>query len=170
MVGISLLFILFLIIFYPRISQWLHKQQDVQLFKPTWAKNYGSSQSIKPKFFGFGKYEGECRRILESIFQKPFQKIRPNWLKNPKTKKNLELDGYNEDEKLAFEYNGIQHAKFHPMHNGDVNEFYAQQERDRLKIDLCKKHGVKLLIIPHTIRFDKLESYIRKQLRELGYF
>ena len=77
--------------------------------------------------------------------------------------------GYNPDLKLAFEYNGSQHAKFHAMHRGDAAAFEDQQERDRLKAELCEKNGVALVVVPHTIKWGKLEGFIRDQLRRLGF-
>ena len=59
--------------------------------------------------------ETRCREYLEKFFNKPFPTIRPDWLKYPKTNKNLELDMYNAELKLACEYDGVQHTKFVPL-------------------------------------------------------
>ena len=47
--------------------------------------------------------ERKCKRIIQKIFRKPFTKIRPDFLKNPETNRNLELDLYNEELKIAVE-------------------------------------------------------------------
>jgi hypothetical protein len=47
-----------------------------------------------------------CRFAFQSIFGKPFPKRRPSWLLVPNMGARLELDGYCEDLKIAFEYNG----------------------------------------------------------------
>ncbi len=64
-------------------------------------RSYGTGCPYCSRF----KTENKCRIILEDIFDKPF----------PKNRKalncRLELDGYCEELKLAFEYNGIQHYK-----------------------------------------------------------
>jgi len=54
------------------------------------------------------KGETECRRVIESIFNKPFNKARPDFLRNMVTggEYNLELDCYNNSLKIAVEYNG----------------------------------------------------------------
>ena len=62
------------------------------------------------------KGEKECRKVLENLFNKPFSKSRPDFLRNPVTggNFNLELDCYNQELSLAVEYNGIQHYKYVP--------------------------------------------------------
>lgn len=79
-----------------------------------------------------------------------FVKVRPDWLKNPETGRNLELDFYNEALKLAVEFNGIQHYAFTAkFHSQDRDAFHLQMHRDRLKAKLCAKHGVHLVIVRH---------------------
>ena len=73
-----------------------------------------------------------CREILESIYSVPFKPCRPNFLKNPKTGRNLELDGYNEELKIAFEC-----LPLHPSTN------YLYQ----IKKELCSKNNIYLVFI-----------------------
>ena len=165
----AFIFLLVIIIFYKPISRWIKNKPEIQFWTPTWNKKYGSAQISPRSKFGYGKNEERCREIFEGIFQRPFPKIRPNWLKRSSTGKNLELDGYNSDLKLAFEYNGSQHTKFGPMHRGKISAFHDQLERDRLEAQLCAQNGVKLIVIPHTVKYDQLESFIRQQLRNIYY-
>ena len=64
------------------------------------------------------KHEERCREIFQDIYAEHFKSVRPNWLKNPVTKKNLELDGYCSRIRtplghgLAFEYDGAQHSRY----------------------------------------------------------
>lgn len=113
-----------------------------------------------------GKFEGECRRIFEKHFRKPFPNTRPDFLKNPYTNHNLELDGYNPDLKIAFEYNGAQHVKPNSLFKMDQNDVRYQQFKDSLKNKLCQQHGIKLYVIPHTVPFKKLETFILDLLRK----
>lgn len=86
--------------------------------------------------------------------------------------KGLELDGYNEENGIAFEYQGIQHYIHQPhfQRNGE-NDFYEQIKRDKIKVELCSKNNIKLLIVPYKFDYRtplKLEEYIRQQLALLN--
>lgn len=115
------------------------------------------------------KGELECRRVLEAIYNKPFPKIRPNMLRNPVTSSdmndnNLELDCYNDELKLAVEYNGIQHYKYIPFFHKNKEAFQNQKYRDHMKRELCKKNGITLIEVPYTIKVQDIESFLRKEL------
>ena len=80
----------------------------------------------------FGVYEEKCRKIFQELFKKEFRSVRPDWLKNPWTYQNLELDGYNPDvitNGLAFEYDGVQHSRFTPLFHSCVGDFDHMWER-----------------------------------------
>ena len=137
----------------------------------------------KPKEDSYG--ETESRRVLEAIFEKPFKKGRYDFLLAPDTKRKLELDGYNPELKIAFEYNGEYHYLFPHPHNKDEASFRRRQYLDAFKIQRCKELGIKLIIIPSLINWQNLplrqiensirhwkklktneiEGYIKKQLR-----
>lgn len=114
------------------------------------------------------KNENHCRSVLEKIFNKPFPTIRPDFLKSPKTGKNLELDCFNEDMGLALEYNGVQHYKFSPYFHKTKKDFLSQVHRDDWKRNKCREKGIILLEIPYWITMDKLENYIKKELKKKG--
>lgn len=116
---------------------------------------------------GESKPERRCREIFESIFRAPFKKIRPDWLKNPVTGKNLELDGYNEDLKLAYEYDGRQHSEYTPHFHKDPNDFKYQLEKDKFKDRMCQLRSITLVRIPSFVVYGDLEKYIRTRLRQL---
>ncbi|MHA2288946.1 MAG: hypothetical protein ACXABG_09170 [Promethearchaeota archaeon] len=107
-----------------------------------------------------GRKEKFCRKIFEELFKCKFPRSNPDWLINPKTSYNMHLDGFNEILKLAFEFNGIQHYKFHKFFHNNYQEFKDQRKRDLLKKQLCKEHGITLIIIPYTIKINQLRNYI----------
>jgi hypothetical protein len=108
------------------------------------------------------KNESECLRLFEALLGKDFPKQRPDWLQG------LELDGYNEELQLAFEYNGEQHyqvvKRWHPKGEESLRE---QQERDKRKEDLCTEHEVTLIVIPYTVKNKR--DFIWRELTRLGY-
>lgn len=115
------------------------------------------------------KCEEACRDHFELKFGKPFPKIRPDWLTNPQTGRKLELDGYNNQLKIAFEYDGVQHRKFSPFFHRSPGDFENQIRRDRVKSYACKQRGVCLIRIPDTVPFGKIGEYIDEKLSENGY-
>ena len=115
------------------------------------------------------KLELACKYHLENIFQKPFYKIRPNFLKNHETGRNLEIDLFNKDLGLAVEIQGIQHYKFSPRFHLTQQNFIDQQLRDQMKAQKCKNFGITLIEIPYNIKERELHSYLIKKLRENNF-
>lgn len=98
------------------------------------------------------KSEQKMKKILDSVVaegERFTDSYRPDWLKNPATGQNLELDRYYHDLKIGIEYNVEQHRKKN-------NE--AQWARDKLKKSLCAKHGVIRLVF----YFDELTADIAR--------
>lgn len=129
-------------------------------------------QKHKPKL---NKHEERCREIFEEIFDAKFKSTRPNWLQNPVTKKNLELDGFAPNIKtklgkgLAFEYDGAQHSQYNKhFHRGGPEEFIYQTKKDSWKDLRCKQEGVLLIRIPSFVAFQDLERYIKQKLTREG--
>lgn len=81
----------------------------------------------------------------------------------------LELDGYNEVLRLAFEYQGIQHYQRVEHFQETEEKFEAQLIRDALTELRCTTEFITLLVIPHTIGFLNLRTYVRNELESLGY-
>lgn len=116
------------------------------------------------------KGEQMCKNFVEFYFQKPFDKTRPDFLKNPVTGENLELDLYNPDLKLAIEYNGSQHYHFNSfMHKNSRDKFQNQQYRDLIKKDLCGKAEITLVIVPYTVPHEQIGTFLLEEFKRLGY-
>ena len=77
-------------------------------------------------------------------------KARPEWLKNPKTGATLELDFYDEEQRVAIEYDGAQHHEFPNAFHKSRAEFEEQVARDRWKDAQCAAMGVQLVRIRAT--------------------
>jgi hypothetical protein len=108
------------------------------------------------------KTERICLEIFENMLLESFTKIRPKWLGG------LELDGYNEELNIAFEYNGKQHYKYCPFfHQGDPERFELQKQRDIKKYEICRIRGIKLIIIPYQYDYQnptELKNFIVSEL------
>ena len=138
--------------------------------QPALINNYFKKNvTTVPKIRGDSKGEILCKQAVEKIFGKPFIKIRPEFLKNNVTNKNLELDMYNEDLKLAVEYQGHQHKKYVPFFHKNYEHFLTQKYRDEIKKMLCKQHGICLIEVFHDEPLDQVEHIIRVRARENGY-
>ena len=117
------------------------------------------------------KGEAECRRVLQNIFGKPFTSQRPDFLRNPVTGNNfnLELDCYNHDLRLAVEYNGVQHYKYVPFFHRNKDHFMTQKYRDDMKRRICREHNINLIEVPYTVRIENIKDFIIQNCRKIGY-
>lgn len=127
--------------------------------RPTRAVPAGSSRS-----------EERCREIVTRLLR-PYrvEKVRPTWLRNPRTGRCLELDMFCPDYPsgpVAVEYNGCQHYVLTELHR-HRSDLTAQKARDRVKRQLCRQHGVRLIVVPYTKRFE-MEAYLRQELARIG--
>jgi hypothetical protein len=126
---------------------WLCKNNHQWMASPNDVFNSNSGCPECKRF----KTEAKVKFALEKYF---------NGYEFPKKSKiktnygfNLELDGYNQELKLAFEYNGIQHYEYSPFfHNGNEINFVQQKERDAKKIEFCAENKIHLIVIPYTAK------------------
>jgi hypothetical protein len=119
----------------------------------------------------YSKGETECRRVLETIFSKPFPSSRPDFLRNPVTGgiHNLELDCYNEELGLSVEYNGIQHYKFSPYFHRNQDHFSNQKYRDDMKRRICRENGITLIEVPYTVKVPEIYNFLVKECYKHGF-
>ncbi len=99
-----------------------------------------------PKCSTYYYKEHKIRDLLEYLLETKFYKTKPMWNINPKTNKPLELDGYSEDTKIAFEFQGEHHYN-ESAFNGTKEKLEYIKYKDNIKKENCLKQGVKLLII-----------------------
>lgn len=113
------------------------------------------------------KGEKKCREFLEFVTKKTFTKVRPSFLLNPVTQRPLELDMYNEELRLAVEYNGSQHYQYNQMMHGNRDSFHNQKYRDLIKQQLCQQHGIRLICVPYTVSEKEIPLFLYDRLKEL---
>lgn len=102
---------------------------------------------------------------MEKRFGAKFPKTRPTWLINPKSSARLELDCYNEKLRLAVEYNGKQHYEYVERFHRSESDLSSQLERDRVKREICRKRGVRLIEVPYTVAHDNIEEFLEHHLK-----
>lgn len=126
--------------------------------KLTWCCASGHSFKASPSNVNKGKWCPTCstplgerltRWAFEQLFGHQFPRMWPSWLKSGKGAP-MELDGYCEPLRLAFEHQGEPHYKelrhFHRL----PGDFEAQLQRDKMKRRLCAENGVALIVVPQV--------------------
>lgn len=108
--------------------------------------------------------EKETCKALERAFGKPFVRDRPDFLRNPLTGKNLELDCYNKELGIAAEYNGPQHYYYPNFTGQSYKEFQDQIARDNFKLDKCDENGVYLITVPYKVK-NNIDFFIKEEKR-----
>ena len=145
----------------------------------SWSDSYyyeSSKQSHKlldSKSLQTSKGELRCKQYLENYFSEKgykFPKSRPDFMVNRVTgdKYNLELDCYNDELKLAVEYNGEQHYKYIPFFHKNKEAFYNQKYRDEIKRIRCRDLGIILIEVPYT-ELNNIDNYLKRELNNYGF-
>lgn len=97
--------------------------------------------------------EEEFRARLENEFGVEFPKEKPKWLICPIKGTQLELDGYNEEHRIAFEYDD-------PYHFNPGNDLVRL--RDAYKDWMCAEKRISLI----RVAYNDDESTIKRKIRE----
>ena len=108
------------------------------------------------------KSERRMRDALTYMTNSKWIKGRPHWLGG------LELDGYNTEEKIAFEYQGIQHYQYNSHFHKTEEEFKNQQKRDKRKKQILESKNIELIEIPykydHKTNATELNNFLESEL------
>lgn len=154
------------------LSIWLYNK--FWNIEGTWSKknyiqilDYGTKYDYSKQEQCESRGEYVCRNFLNRIFGKPFKKVRNIY--NPVTHQYLELDCYNDELKLAIEYQGAQHYKYCKFFHKNIESFRNQQYRDELKRIYCNQLGITLIEVPYTIKESQIENFLFKQLSDYQF-
>ncbi len=118
-------------------------------YHKSWFANYDSvvrAKSWCPECSLYYYKEHKIRGLLEYLLDTKFKKVRPKWNINPVTKRTLELDGYCEKLKIAFEFQGEHHYKENVFGNTEEDLKYIKI-KDEAKKQNCINNNVKLVVI-----------------------
>lgn len=125
----------------------------------------------KPK--NMSKGEHHAKMVIEEIYGIPFKKIRPDWLKNPETGANLELDLFSDNiiingtkYSVAVEYCGIQHYIYPNKFFKTEQDFKNQLRRDMYKREICDLNDVFLITVPYYVATEDMKKYILGMIPE----
>ena len=90
------------------------------------------------------------REILARIFAEwePKINISPDWLVNPATNRRLKLDLLYPTLTLAIRFEGLQGKN--RRRRLSVEEEQQQRTRDEARVELCRRHGIELILIDVT--------------------
>lgn len=111
-----------------------------------------SLNNVKNKWCPFcstRRNERYTKEVAQTLLDKKFIKVRPTWLLNSKGNV-MEIDIYNDELKLAIEYNGKQHYEFCQFFHKTIDSFHKRLTDDKLKVQLCKTNNVDLIVVPYT--------------------
>lgn len=130
-------------------------------FGHTWGANFNNIKSKGSWCPKCSSNIGEniCRVFFEKVFNQPFSKTKPKWMKL-NTYSHLELDGFNDSLNIAFEYQGAQHYQLDGFFNRTQEQLDKRIKDDLLKKQLCEDNGVKLIIIPYFKKITNINDVI----------
>ena len=117
-----------------------------------------------------GLAERICRTTFEQLFGKPFPAAWPTWLINSDGYR-MELDGFNQELRLAFEHQGSQHYRYVKHYHRNNDSFELQQRRDIEKRELCIKQNITLIEIPEVLNrlaICEVKPFIISELKKLN--
>ena len=116
-----------------------------------------------------GLKERICRTYFEKIFKAKFPESWDiKWLLSS-TGNRMSLDGYNKKLGIAFEHQGEHHYTTKTHFIKDNETLQKRIKDDKLKISLCKKHDVKLIVIPSLftrIDLDDLLDFLKAEFKK----
>lgn len=164
-----------------RHGKCLSKHYENSVTSLKWACSVGHQWMAIPSSIKVGRWcpicsaglgERICRTYFEQLLETEFPKTRPTWLRSSDGNQ-LELDGFSSELALAFEHQGSHHYKQTPYFHRSKGDFKAQVDRDLKKSDLCKEHGIDLIVVPSVLEIlgiNDIPAFIASELSKLGRY
>jgi hypothetical protein len=111
------------------------------------------------------KSEAAIIQVAENLTGKSFPTVYPSWL--VWKGKGLELDGYSDDLKVAIEFSGPLHTKWDQNTESYIN-YYERVVRDLMKIRLCKKNNVDLIVVDASLPKQHWKNYLLSRFADIN--
>lgn len=153
-------------------SKLLWKCAHNHIWEARLSNIYNKNQWCPECAAGIG--ERIVREFFEQIFDRPFPKVRPQWLRG-NAGWTLELDGYCEELGLAFEHQGRHHyseISFTSIKRRVAKKTHSKTvKNDQIKRQACKAQKVVLFEIPeipNLLKIEELLPYIIKEAKLKG--
>lgn len=138
--------------------------------KMTFIDQLGNEFQAQPKNIKSGfwspyeknRFEHVCRQIIEQLYNAKFNSC---WNTIKRTgKRNLQLDGYCPELKIAFEYQGSQHTTGWAKDNKSL---IAIKQRDQEKKQICINMGILLLEINYYKKINNPFEIIQQTIKDI---
>lgn len=125
--------------------------------------------SIPPRNVSKGQLAA-CKHLEQRLGAPLEWNVRPDFLRSPVTGRNLELDCYNADHKIALEFQGKHHKTFpHRFHGNDPQNFIRSIQRDLYKKEVCETVGIYLIEVDEGMRPADMTAYIDQHFDYYSY-
>ena len=81
----------------------------------------------------------------------------------------MEIDGYNKENAICFEYQGQQHFFYVKHIQKKYENFLNQKRRDRIKKKIIKNHGILILYPDYKIKIIEYPYFILDSLKNTKF-
>ena len=84
-------------------------------------------------------------------------------------KNKLQIDGYNKELKLGFEYQGIQHFERVEGWDSDINKFERRKSNDREKRRILSNRNIFMLYPTYRLKKENYKNYILSKIKDTKF-
>lgn len=101
------------------------------------------------------------REIFARVFDEPHPQsnVSPEWLINPATRRRLKLDYLYPTVNIAVRFSGLTGTGRRRRSDGELHE---EEQRDRIRDELCRRNGVQLAVIdPFDEPVKQMDRFLR---------
>ena len=109
-------------------------------------------------------HENLFRKAMGNVTGVEFPTSTPDWLRNEQGYQ-LEIDGFNEELMIGFEYQGRQHFEFVEFFHTDTDGLEKRKSNDAIKKRILANRGVTMLYPDYKLSISEYESFIHSNLR-----